>query len=195
MFSFRSLSNEDAGDIRPQRESESHPKPDTLAVRGFSAIGPSRHFACAQQSGRFQREADINRQAEPAGLVANDPQATLSSFNLTTSKSLVGMAAMPVRSHRHSGRIAYEIHPTLDRHEADNGAVLRRKRFNVFSAVPVRFSECVLCALGREQDARLGKRHPAALVRWQCRQGADKRGLGRSVKLHGIQRSGSVCPK
>jgi hypothetical protein len=38
-----------------------------------SASGPSRHFAWAQQSGRFWREADINRQAELAGLVANDP--------------------------------------------------------------------------------------------------------------------------
>ena len=38
-----------------------------------SVPGPSRHFAWAQQSGRFWREADINRQAEPAGLVANDP--------------------------------------------------------------------------------------------------------------------------
>jgi hypothetical protein len=38
-----------------------------------SGNAPSRHFAWAQQSGRFWREADINRQAEPAGLVANDP--------------------------------------------------------------------------------------------------------------------------
>jgi hypothetical protein len=35
-------------------------------VRLFAAVhesgsGPSRHFACAQQSGRFWREADINR--------------------------------------------------------------------------------------------------------------------------------------
>ena len=64
--------------------------------------------------------------------------------------------------------IAYEIDPALDRHEVDNGAVLRRERFNVSSAVPVRFSERVLCALGREQDARLGKRDPSPLVRWQC---------------------------
>src|SRR5215475_7295943 len=72
---------------------------------------------------------------------------------------------------RHSGRIAYEIDPALDRHEVDNGAVLRRERFNVSSAVPVRFSERVLCVLGREQAARLGKRDPAPLVRWQCRHG------------------------
>jgi len=39
----------------------------------MTAFGPSRHFAGAQQLGRFWREADINRQAEPAGLVANDP--------------------------------------------------------------------------------------------------------------------------
>jgi hypothetical protein len=31
----------------------------------------------AQQLGRFWREADINRQAEPAGLVANDPERAL----------------------------------------------------------------------------------------------------------------------
>jgi hypothetical protein len=73
MFSFRSLSNEDAGDIRPQRESESHPKPDTLAVRGFSVIGPSRHFAAERRLGRFLREADIKWQAILAGSVANDP--------------------------------------------------------------------------------------------------------------------------
>jgi hypothetical protein len=39
----------------------------------MSQFGPSRHFAAAQQSGRFWREADINWKAEPAGLVANDP--------------------------------------------------------------------------------------------------------------------------
>jgi hypothetical protein len=39
--------------------------------------GPSRHFAAAQQLGRFWREADINRQAEPAGLVANDPKTDI----------------------------------------------------------------------------------------------------------------------
>jgi len=72
---------------------------------------------------------------------------------------------------RHSGRIAYEIDPALDRHEVDNGAVLRRERSNVSSAVPVRFSERVLCVLGREQAARLGKRDPAPFVRWQCRHG------------------------
>jgi hypothetical protein len=40
----------------------------------MTAYGPSRHFAAAQQLGRFWREADINRQAEPTGLVANDPE-------------------------------------------------------------------------------------------------------------------------
>ena len=38
-----------------------------------SLHGPSRRFAAAQQLGRFWREADISWQAEPAGLVANDP--------------------------------------------------------------------------------------------------------------------------
>jgi hypothetical protein len=51
-----------------------------------------------------------------------------------------------------------------------------------------------LCALGPEQDARLGKRNPGPLVRRQCRQGARKRGLGCSVELRDIRRSGSVCP-
>jgi hypothetical protein len=45
-------------------------------MRSISPFGLSRHFAWAQQSGRFWREADINRRAEPAGLVANDPKAT-----------------------------------------------------------------------------------------------------------------------
>jgi len=42
-------------------------------VRLFAAVhesgsGPSRHFAAAQQLGRFRREADINWQARSAGL-------------------------------------------------------------------------------------------------------------------------------
>jgi hypothetical protein len=37
-----------------------------------SGIGPSRHFAVAQQLCRFRREADINWLAKPAGPVAND---------------------------------------------------------------------------------------------------------------------------
>src|SRR5262245_28189896 len=64
---------------------------------------------------------------------------------------------------------AYEIDSILDRHEIDDGAVSRRERLDVFSAVPVRFSERVLRALGREQDARLGKREPSPLVRGQSR--------------------------
>jgi hypothetical protein len=46
----------------------------------MSAIGPSRHFAAAQQLGRFWREADINWQARSAGSVANDPQQTENDF-------------------------------------------------------------------------------------------------------------------
>jgi hypothetical protein len=46
------------------------------AKRLMSLNGPSRHFAAAQQLGRFWREADINRQAEPSGSVANDPKRT-----------------------------------------------------------------------------------------------------------------------
>src|SRR6516164_2365921 len=103
--------------------------------------------------------------------------------------------AMILTNARHSARIAQEIDPALDRHEVDNGAVLRRERLDFSSAVLVRFSERVLCALGREQDARLGKRDPTPLVGWQCGQGAGKRGLGCSVELRGIRRSGSVCSK
>ena len=77
----------------------------------------------------------------------------------------------------------YEIDPALEGHEVDDGPVLRRERRDVSSAVLVRFSERVLCALGRKQDACLGKRDPASLVRWQCGQGAGKRGLGCSVFL------------
>ena len=79
---------------------------------------------------------------------------------------------LPLSNARYSGRIAYKIDPPLDWHEVNDGPVLRRERLDVFSAVPVRFSERVLRALGREQDARLGKRDPSPLVRWQCRQGA-----------------------
>jgi hypothetical protein len=39
-----------------------------------SVPGTSRHFAAAQQLGRFRREADINWQTKPAGSVANDPK-------------------------------------------------------------------------------------------------------------------------
>ena len=38
----------------------------------FFAVGPSRHIASPLVA--FGVEADINRQAEPAGLVANDPK-------------------------------------------------------------------------------------------------------------------------
>ena len=46
-----------------------------------SGNGPSRHFACAQQSGRFWREADIDWQAKPAG---------------TPSSSMAALAAPPL---------------------------------------------------------------------------------------------------
>jgi hypothetical protein len=55
---------------------------DVLAMDGDDLRNlPQRHFAAAQQLGRFWREADINRQAEPAGLVANDPTATWNRIN------------------------------------------------------------------------------------------------------------------
>jgi hypothetical protein len=37
-----------------------------------STHGPSRHFVAKQRFGHFQMEADINCQAKPARLVAND---------------------------------------------------------------------------------------------------------------------------
>jgi len=96
---------------------------------------------------------------------------------------------------RHGGRIAYEIYPPLDRHKVDDCPVLRRERFDFLSSFVVGFTEGVLCILGREQVARLGKRDPARLMRWQCRQRAGKRGLGCSVELRSIGRSGSASPK
>jgi hypothetical protein len=48
-----------------------------LRVFEFShSLGPSRHFACALQSGRFRWKADIEWQAGPAGLVAIDQELT-----------------------------------------------------------------------------------------------------------------------
>jgi hypothetical protein len=41
-----------------------------------STHGPSRHFACAQQSSRYQVKADIKRQAGPAVSVENDSPTT-----------------------------------------------------------------------------------------------------------------------
>ena len=41
-----------------------------------SASGPSRHFACAKQSGRSRVKADVKGQARPASLVENDPTRT-----------------------------------------------------------------------------------------------------------------------
>src|SRR5262245_10285852 len=40
---------------------------------------------------------------------------------------------------------AYEIDPALDRHEVDDGPLLRRERLDVSFAVLVHFSERVLC--------------------------------------------------
>src|SRR5262249_13109615 len=101
----------------------------------------------------------------------------------------VSRARLTLSNVRPSGQSAYEIDPVLDRHEVDDGLVLRRERLDVSSAVLVRFSERVLCALGREQDARLGKRDPSPLLRWQSQQRAGKRGLGCSVELLGFRRS------
>jgi hypothetical protein len=41
-----------------------------------SLPGTSRHFTAMQHSGRFRGEADMDRQAKPAGSVENDPSAT-----------------------------------------------------------------------------------------------------------------------
>jgi hypothetical protein len=90
----------------------------------------------------------------------------------------VSRARLTLSNVRPSGQIAHEIDPALGRHEVDDGLVLRPERFDVSSALLVRFSERVLCALGREQDARFGKRDSSPQVPWQCRQGAGKRCLG-----------------
>jgi hypothetical protein len=45
----------------------------TLANPEPSTHGPSRHFAAAQQSGRFQVEADNKWQVGPVGPVEYDP--------------------------------------------------------------------------------------------------------------------------
>ena len=42
-----------------------------------SVSDPSRHFAAAQQLGRFRSEADINWQARSAGSVANGPKGDI----------------------------------------------------------------------------------------------------------------------
>ena len=42
-------------------------------MRSISPFGPSRHFAWAQQSGRFWREADINGWARLGESVVIDP--------------------------------------------------------------------------------------------------------------------------
>jgi len=44
-----------------------------LVTIAFRNVASSRHFAAAQQFGRFLSEADIIRQAKPAELVENDP--------------------------------------------------------------------------------------------------------------------------
>jgi hypothetical protein len=44
----------------------------------MTTVGPSRHFAAAQQLGRFWREADISWQARSVGSVANDPKQRFS---------------------------------------------------------------------------------------------------------------------
>jgi hypothetical protein len=48
----------------------------------MSAVGPSRHFAWAQQSGRFWREADINWKARPACSVANNPKQSCAMLRI-----------------------------------------------------------------------------------------------------------------
>jgi hypothetical protein len=45
-------------------------------VKRESACGPSRHFACAQKSRRFQVKAAIKWHAGSLSSVENDPTAT-----------------------------------------------------------------------------------------------------------------------
>src|SRR6516164_5070339 len=110
-------------------------------------------------------------------------------FDTATSNSALSNGrSWGVKRTLSCGRIAYEIDTLLDRHKVEDNPVLRRERVDIFSAVLVRFSEGVLCALGREQAACLGKRDPSALVRLQCRQWAGRRGVGGAVELGGIGR-------
>ena len=53
-----------------------------------------------------------------------------------------------------------------DPHDADRRNFYKVEKWT--SAVLVHFSEGVFRALGREQVARLGKRDPSPLARWQC---------------------------
>src|SRR3974390_2369844 len=92
-----------------------------------------------------------------------------SLLSLTRPPIFFGLAIIEHPSTTKNQSAVYEIDPALDRHEVDDRPVLRRERLDVSSAVPVRFSKRVLRDLGREQDARLGKRDPSPLVRWQCR--------------------------
>jgi hypothetical protein len=61
----------------------------------MSPPGPSRHFAATPDVGRFQTEADMNRQARPAASVANDPKGNIvfRRYRITTGR----IAALLVR--------------------------------------------------------------------------------------------------
>ena len=137
---------------------------NTALVDRLKALDPNRPI----------READICSKRKTAS--RRSLRNLLSHFFATSSQR-----EHPSTTKNQSA--AYEIDPALDWHEVDNGAVLCCERLDISSAVLVRFSERVLCALGRKQDACLGKRDPASLVRWQCGQGAGTRGLGCSVFL------------
>jgi hypothetical protein len=52
----------------------------------MSLRGPSRHLACALQSGRFQIKADIKRQAGPASSVENDPKRSFARVSLLLTR-------------------------------------------------------------------------------------------------------------
>jgi hypothetical protein len=107
----------------------------------------------------------------------------------------VSRARLIVSNARHSGRIAYEIDPALDRHEVDDGPVLRRERLDVSSAVLVRFSERVLAKLPSVRghkpclSARRRSRTPPAVANHQRVAAAT---ANRMPVSHPVSFSGSI---
>jgi hypothetical protein len=109
-WSARPKVDQDRADNQPQDREDARPHNAALAARycrrgdrirpATSGIGPSRHFAAKQHFGCFWREADINRQAEPSGLVANDPQQTFRSVFVWFRNMRRGLLSVSIRGGR-----------------------------------------------------------------------------------------------
>jgi ABC transporter substrate binding protein len=63
----------------------------------MSPIGTERHFAVAQQNGRFRAKADIDWQAKPTGSVENDPKQTLGRAKFRSATTSDATLAIAVR--------------------------------------------------------------------------------------------------